>query len=141
MARKKKSRKKRKLIVRRKGYRRKGFTIRRNGKLIRIPPAYIKPAVFKITDRGAPGRGKKIIKVKKGLLKAVGYSTKLSAKARHEALRKAIRRYGALKVFRMLHAQVVLRKRTQPKARRIFMQDRDYVKRLVYAKARRFLGG
>ena len=127
-----------KLLVRRKGYHRKGFVIRRGGKLIRIPPTYVKPATYKIKDRGAPGRGKKVIKVRKGLLKAVGYSTKLSASARRTALRRAVAKYGAARVWRMLHAQVILRKRTQPKARRIFMRDRAYIRRVYHPDIARY---
>jgi len=117
------------LIVHRKGYWRKGFTIIRNGKKIRIPKAYIPPTTYRIKDRGKRGRGKKVIKVKRGALSKYGYSTSKSAEARHRALAKAIRVYGARKVWRMLHAQVVLRKRIQRRVRKIFEADRDWVKR------------
>jgi len=79
-------------------------------------------------DVGKPGKGPKVIPIKKGKLTRYGYSTKKSAAARHRALAKAVRAYGATRVWRMLHAQVILRKRTQPRARQIFERDRDWVK-------------
>jgi len=118
-----------KLRVKRKGYHRKGYYIHKGGKRIYIPPTYIPPTTYYITDRGKKGRGKKLIPVKRGRLSKYGYATNKSAKERHKALRKAVQAYGALSVYRMLNAQVVLRKRTQPKQRRIFKADRDWVKR------------
>jgi len=78
-------------------------------------------------DVGRPGKGPKVIPIKKGKLRRYGYSTAKSDRARHRALKKAIKEYGALSVFKMLNAQVILRKRTQPKAREIFEADRDWV--------------
>jgi len=80
-------------------------------------------------DIGKPGIGPKLIKIKKtGSLTKHGYSIKKSAQARHEALTKAIKAFGALSVFRRLMAQVTLRKRTQPKAREVFQEDADWVR-------------
>jgi len=117
------------LIVKRKGYWRKGYTITRNGKRIRIPRTYIPPTTYRIKDRGKKGRGRKIIKVKRGALSKYGYSTSKTAEARHRALAKAVKAYGAKKVWHMLHAQVILRKRIQRRVRKIFERDRDWVKR------------
>jgi len=81
-------------------------------------------------DVGAPGRGKKVIpELEEGELTKHGYSTDKPAKERHEALRKAVREDGAEVVWHRLHAQVILRKRIQPKQREIFRQDRDWVKK------------
>ena len=80
-------------------------------------------------DLGKPGIGPKLIEIKKtGSLKKHGYSVKKSAQARHEALNKAIKAFGALSVFRKLKAQVTLRKRTQPKARAVFEEDSEWVR-------------
>jgi len=46
----------RKITVHRKGYRRKGYTIHRNGKTIRIPPTTIKPTTYKMVDKGKKGK-------------------------------------------------------------------------------------
>jgi hypothetical protein len=102
------------LIVRRKGYRRKGGT-------------YVKPTVYKIKDRGAKGRGKKLIPIEKGKLEP--YSTSLSERRRHAILKKKIKAYGATRVWHMLHAQVILRKRENSRAKQIFKTDRDWVSR------------
>jgi len=79
-------------------------------------------------DIGLPGRGPKIIPVEKGKLSKYGYSIKKPAKERREALKKAIKAYGALSVFRKLQAMMIMRKRTQPKARAVFEEDRDWVR-------------
>jgi len=80
-------------------------------------------------DLGKPGIGPKLIEIKKpGSLTKHGYSIKKSAQARHEALNKAIKAFGALSVFRKLMAQVTLRKRTQPKARAVFEEDAEWIR-------------
>jgi len=76
---------------------------------------------------GKRGKGPKVIPIRRGRLHP--YSINKSARVRHRILAQKVRRYGATRVFQMLHAQVVLRKRTQPKARRIFKADRNWVKR------------
>jgi hypothetical protein len=117
----------------RKAHKRKGFTVVRDSKRIRIPPTTVKITkvpltAFKIRDIGAVGRGKRVIKkIRKGLLKQLGYTTKKSDAERQTALRRAYRKYGGVKLFKMLQAQVVLRKRTQPKARAVFVEDRNWV--------------
>jgi hypothetical protein len=44
------------------------------------------------------------------------------------ALNKAVEEYGALAVFRMLQAQIILRKRTQKEAREIFEEDAEWLR-------------
>jgi len=79
-------------------------------------------------DLGKPGVGPKLIPIiEKGSLSKLGYSTKKSIQARHAALDKAIQKYGPLTVFRKLKAQVTLRKRTQPEARKVFEEDAEWV--------------
>jgi len=132
-----------KLTVRRKGHKRQSYVkdVKRGRrvKLKRIPATTVKPATFQIKDIGAVGRGKKVIKItRRGALKRLGYSTKASPQARREALRKADRKFGSQTLFRMLQAQVVLRKRIQPRARKVFEADRNWVeKTLMSAEERR----
>ena len=40
------------ISVRRKGYRRKGYTAIRRGKKVKVGPARVNPSTFKIRDRG-----------------------------------------------------------------------------------------
>jgi len=101
----------------------KPTTYRRNGKII-----HRRGYTYRKKDVGKPGKGKKVIPIKKGKLSKFGYSTSKSERARHRALAKAVKKYGPLRVFRMLNAQVILRKRTQKKQRKIFEKDRDWVK-------------
>ena len=132
-----------KLTVRRKGHRRKSYVKDvkkgRGVRLKRIPATFVKPATFKIKDIGAVGRGKKVVKItRRGALKRLGYSTKTSPQVRREALRKADRKFGSQTLFRMLQAQVVLRKRIQPRARKVFEADRNWVeKTLMSAEEKR----
>lgn len=80
-------------------------------------------------DLGNPGIGPTVIPIMaKGSLSKFGYSTKKSDQARHAALDKAVKKYGAMTVFRKLQAQVILRKRTQPKIRDIFTRDAEWVR-------------
>jgi hypothetical protein len=102
------------LVVHRKGYRRKDGT-------------WVRPTTFKIRDRGAPGRGRKVIKIRHpGRLRELGYSVDKPAHVRRRALRKAVRKYGERSVIGMLHAQAVFRKRTDS-ARKVFEADRTWV--------------
>jgi hypothetical protein len=68
--------------------------------------------------------------LKKGLLIKFGYQnvTQLSLQERHEALKKAIRSYGPLSVFRKLNAVYVYNRKTNPSHSRIFKTDRDWVR-------------
>ena len=125
----------------RRGYTRKfrasvkttGFTVRRKGTVytvrpkvntVRVPPACIK-------NRGLPGKGVKegegIGKLRKGELIKYGYQYRLSDSLRQAALKKAIKRYGALSVYRKLDAVAKLSLRTAPDANKIFVRDRDWV--------------
>lgn len=104
------------LVVRRKAY------VKKSG-------VRVKAATFKIRDRGAPGRGKKLFKVKKGKLGVLGYSTAATQSKRRTAIGKAVKKHGALSTFRSLNAQVLFRKRQRDSAKKVFKADRDYVKR------------
>lgn len=132
-----------KKAYKRKAYKRKGFTVVRAGKRIKMPPTNVKAArvpatTFYIKDIGAKGRGKKVIKkIRKGLLRKFGYSIDKSASQRRTALRKADKAYGSVSLFRKLQAQVVMRKRIQPVARKVFVADRNWVKKNLLSKAER----
>lgn len=83
-----------------------------------------------IKDRGLPGKGPRSgrgITVKKGELSRYGYNAHLSEEARHAALRKAMKVYGPLSVYRKLNAVAQLTKRTAPDAHKVFKADRDWV--------------
>jgi hypothetical protein len=128
--------------IMRRGYTRKfkpsvktsGFTVRRRGTVytvrpkantIRVPAACIK-------DRGLPGKGPRegegIGKLRKGELIKYGYQYRLSDALRQKALKKAIKRYGPLSVYRKLDAVAKLSSRTAPDASGIFSRDRNWVK-------------
>jgi hypothetical protein len=125
----------------RRGYTRKfrpsvkasGFTVRRKGTVytvrptantIRVPPSCIK-------NRGLPGKGpiegEGFGKLRKGELIKYGYQYRLSDSLRQSALKKAIKRYGPLSVYRKLDAVAKLSLRTAPDANKIFVRDRDWV--------------
>ena len=73
--------------------------------------------------------------LRRGELIQFGYSFRLSDEARHKALQKAIKKFGALGVFRKLDAVAKLSKRTVPDASRVFANDRDWVKQNYILKA------
>ena len=127
--------------IMRKGYTRRfrpsvkatGFTVRRKGKVFTVRPTantITVPAAC-IKDRGLPGKGPKegegIGKLRKGELIKYGYQYRLSDSLRQAALNKAIKRFGALSVYRKLDAVAKLSLRTAPDASKIFTRDRDWV--------------
>ena len=118
--------KKRTLTVHRRGYYRREY-IRKDG--VKVSACYVPPATFKIKDRGAPGRGKKVIPIKGKMVTKSGkeYHTSLPAKQRHAILRQLVKEHGVSKVWHRLHAMVIMRKRTGGKAAEIFRRDRDWV--------------
>jgi len=95
---------------------------KRNGTVKRKGYTYLRK------DMGLPGKGPRIILLEKGKLSKFGYSTKKSDQARRAALKKAVDEYGALSVFRKLNAMIIVRKRTQPKARAVFEEDLAWVR-------------
>lgn len=99
----------------------------------------------KIKDIGAKGKGKKVVPIKPGKLTKYGYSISKPAKVRRAALRKAAKRYGARKVWYMLHGMVVMRSgkgkpRTGRRAteRKKFEADRNWVKKTLKPKLGRY---
>ena len=67
--------------------------------------------------------------LKKGELTKYGYSSKLPAKERRESLKKAVKKYSPLSVFRKLNAVATLNKNRSPKLTKIFNSDKNWVKR------------
>jgi hypothetical protein len=127
--------------IMRRGYTRKfrpsvkatGFTVRRKGTVYTVRPKAntIKVPAACIKDRGLPGKGPKdgegIGKLRKGELIKYGYQYRLSDSLRQAALKKAIKRFGALSVYRKLDAVAKLSLRTAPDASKIFSRDRNWV--------------
>jgi hypothetical protein len=115
----------------------KGYTVKRaHGKHYHINPkktsVYVKPTCVK--DKGnprvkAPGPGEGIGPLRKGELKKHGYIYVKHREERHSALRKAIKEFGPLGVYRKLDAITKLSKYSVPDASRVFKDDREWVKR------------
>jgi hypothetical protein len=127
--------------IMRRGYTRKfrpsvratGFTVRRKGTVYTVRPKAntIRVEAACIKNRGLPGKGPKegegIGKLRKGELIKYGYQYRLSDSLRQAALKKAIKRFGALSVYRKLDAVAKLSLRTAPDASKIFTRDRNWV--------------
>lgn len=114
----------------------KGYTVKKHsGKAYHIKPGkqsvYVKPSCVK--DRGdpkvkAPAPDKIIGYLRKGELKKHGYVYVNNTEERHEALKKAIKEFGALGVYHKLDIIAKLSKYTVPKAASVFKEDRDWVR-------------
>lgn len=103
------------LTVRRKGFSRKAFTIMRNGKKIKMPATKVSPTTYKETDRGAPGRGKKVIpKLKSGALGGKGFFMKPKS-IQKEIVFKVAKEKGERVAMGRLAALQSYFKRTEPK--------------------------
>ena len=111
----------------------KGFTKKsKNGRTIHVKPSkndrvHVEASCIK--DKGLPGKGTQSIgPLRKGELSKHGYSMQHTTEKRQTALRKAIKEYGALGVYRKLDAVTKLTVRTIPEASKIYEKDRDWVK-------------
>jgi hypothetical protein len=82
---------------------------------------------FDVKPIAAGRRG--IGKLKKGLLKAVGYDVTTSKTRRRAAVDRAIRKYGRLSTLRKLNAVAVYTRRTSPAKSRTFKSDVKYVQK------------
>lgn len=130
-------------MVRRRAYVRKftsgikaqGYTVRRAGQTYRAFPKKNYTVVRSgcIKNRGLPGKGtasgKTIAPLRKGELRKHGYIYRLPTEKRHEALRKAVKEFGALGVYRKLNAVAKLSVRTAPGASKAFKEDRNWVQK------------
>jgi hypothetical protein len=65
--------------------------------------------------------------LKKNDLKQFGYSTSQPFAIRKHALELAVKKFGALSVFRKLNAVFVLTKNRAPRASAVFKMDRDWI--------------
>lgn len=105
---------------------RKGYTYtRKDGKRVSVKPKCI-------VDRGAPGKGAKVLpKPRKGKLGAFGYSKvkSLSVAERHAALKKAVKYYGRDSVIGSLTLVANYNKKTNPRTAAIFRSDAKWVHR------------
>ena len=116
--------------IHRKGFHVRPTIIHRNGKVIHRKGFDVPPTTYEKVDLGKRGKGPKLIPINQpGALTKYGYATNKSARSRHRALARAVKRYGALSVFRMLNAQYVYRKRTQKSIGKIFKRDRDWIRK------------
>jgi hypothetical protein len=112
---------------------RSGYNVQRGNKTYRVYPTASSVLVKAgcIKDKGLPGKGprngKGIGTLKKGELARYGYNAHKSEEERHEALKKAMKVYGPLSVYRKLDAVTKYTMRTAPDAHRIFKADRDWV--------------
>jgi hypothetical protein len=113
------------------GVRDKGFTVRRGDKTYRAYPSSSSTVVKAscIRDRGKEGKGPQVIgPLRRGELLKHGYTYRKSTDERHSALRKAVKEFGPLGVYRKLNAVAKLSSRTEPKIAKVFKADRNWVK-------------
>ena len=109
------------------------------GKQITVVPhkgslTFVGPRCVK--DVGLPGKGVQTIgPLRQGELSKHGYGAMKSESTRHEALRKAVKEYGALGVWRKLNAVANLTERSIPKAHKIYVEDKDWIKEKYGLKA------
>lgn len=95
------------------------------GMKIRVPSR-------KVRDMGARGKwsakhGPGIGKLEQGTM--MGYKPSKSKTARHTAIRKAVKRHGALSTFRKLNALSTYTKRTTKGKSKTAKADRNWVKK------------
>ena len=119
----------------------KGYTVKKSsGKAYRIHPVkssvYVRPGCIK--DRGlagklAPGEGFGFLH--KGELKKHGYGYEQTKEERHSALRRAVKEFGPISVFRKVDVVAKLSKRTVPEASKVFKADREWIRREYELKA------
>lgn len=82
---------------------------------VRSDGTQVKAASYRTTNKGKPGRGPKLFKLRKGGLSKYGYSTTSSLTGRHAALSRAIAQgVPGLTLSRRLGALATLLKRTNP---------------------------
>lgn len=103
---------------------RSGYKYKRaDGTNVSVPDKYI-------IDRGAPGKGAKVIpKLEPGKLTSIGYNVNKSLLSRHRAVNKGVRKYGYSPMIKRLNAVSVLLKRTSPKKSEKFRNDMEYLQK------------
>jgi hypothetical protein len=107
-----------KLTVRRKGYTRKAYTAKRGGKKVKVGKVRVKPSTFKTTDRGKPGRGRKVVPpLERGAFGGPGFFKRPKGEQEQIVFRRT-KRMGEKKVVGELRALQVFFKTTDPKKSR-----------------------
>lgn len=102
------------ISVRRKGYRRKGYTATQRGRKVKVAPARVKATTFKIRDRGKAGRGPKVVPpLEEGALGGPGFFDRSEAEQERIVFERA-RNAGEKKVVGELRALQVFFKKTDP---------------------------
>jgi hypothetical protein len=112
--------------------RERGYTVKRGSQVYKAYPRASSTVVQAacIKDQGLPGKGpQEIGPLRKGELLKYGYSYKKSDLDRHEALRRAVKEFGVMGVYRKLDAVAKLSVRVAPRASSVFKKDRDWVKK------------
>jgi hypothetical protein len=105
----------------------------RSGKTIRIHPriksTFVPASCVKDTGKKGklPEGAPRIGPLRKGELTKYGYSYKAPEATRKNSIRKAIGEFGPLSTFRKLDAVAKLTERTNPKAAKIFKEDRNWI--------------
>jgi hypothetical protein len=119
----------------REGYKRKAYVrssyTRSDGtkvKATKVSAAKVPPTLIK--DRGAPGKGPKLIPLKNDPRHMDGYHFNQSEADRHAAIRKAVNKYGATWAIRHLNAVRNLQHRTNPANAAKAVQDMAYIRSL-----------
>ena len=111
-----------KLLVHRKAYEREPYTRKGN---IHVKGTYVPASTFKITDRGAEGRGRKVIPPLK--VASLGVNFHESERSRRAKLKRLAHRIGEKKVVSKLIALEVLNKRTNPALARKAKADAHFI--------------
>src|SRR5919108_4754892 len=108
-----------KITVRRKGYRRRAYTAKRGGgKKVKVAKARVKPSTFKISDRGKPGRGPKVVPpLEEGALGGPGFFNR-SNEEQEQIVFNRTKEMGERKVVGELRALQVFFKTTDPQKSR-----------------------
>jgi hypothetical protein len=105
-----------KLTISRKGHTRKAFTAKRRGgkKVVKVTKARVKPSTFKISDRGKPGRGPKVVPpLDEGALGGPGFFNR-SEDEQEQIVFERAKEVGEKKVVGELRALQVFFKTTDP---------------------------
>ena len=112
--------------------RREGYLKRVSGHTVRVHPKKNSTLVEAtcIKNRGLPGKQALAIgPLRRGELIQFGYSFRLPMQTRRKALQKAVKKFGAIGVYRKLDAVAKLSKRTVPDAADVFAGDRDWIRK------------
>lgn len=70
--------------------------------------------------------------LRKGELTELGYSAAKKTRSRHASLKKAVSRYGRLSTYRKLNAVAVLTRRKVPVKSKLYIRDRNWVKKTYF---------